>query len=307
MDPKLRAVIDEIKKNVCEEAKKMNDANKIVPVKGIRYSLPLEGRSIDIVYYPAKNENAPLIIGFHGGGFLFGGCALDDHMWDAMRNQLDVNIASIGYRKSPDYMYPCAIEDAYDSAIYLKEHSEEFGFNPEQISTFGSSAGANIAACVCIFAKEKGGITFKNQILNYPFIDSDTDPLAKGRGSLEGPIMYVFNELYCKAEETRLPTVSPIFADKKQLEGLPKAIIITAENDNLRREGEVYVNLLREAGVEVEENMATGMPHGYYEYGLGANQDSSFLPDDIIALMSSGAINKAAQEALDFIDSKYIR
>jgi len=271
------------------------------------YCLPLEGRSIDIVYYPAKNENAPLIIGFHGGGFLFGGCALDDHMWDAMRNQLDVNIASIGYRKSPDYMYPCAIEDAYDSAIYLKEHSEEFGFNPEQISTFGSSAGANIAACVCIFAKEKGGITFKNQILNYPFIDSDTDPLAKGRGSLEGPIMYVFNELYCKAEETRLPTVSPIFADKKQLEGLPKAIIITAENDNLRREGEVYANLLREAGVEVGENMATGMPHGYYEYGLGANQDSSFLPDDIIALMSSGAINKAAQEALDFIDSKYIR
>ena len=53
--------------------------------------------------------------------------------------------------------------------------------------------------------------------------------------------------------------------------------------------------------------MATGMPRGYYEYGLGANQDSSFLPDDIIALMSSGAINKAAQEALDFIDSKYIR
>ena len=65
--------------------------------------------------------------------------------------------------------------------------------------------------------------------------------------------------------------------------------------------------MLREAGVEVEENMATGMPRGYYEYGLGANQDSSFLPDDIIALMSSGAINKAAQEALDFIDSKYIR
>ena len=271
------------------------------------YCLPLEGRSIDIVYYPAKNENAPLIIGFHGGGFLFGGCALDDAMWDAMRNQLDVNIASIGYRKSPDYMYPCAIEDAYDSAIYLKEHSEEFGFNPEQISTFGSSAGANIAACVCIFAKEKGGITFKNQILNYPFIDSDTDPLAKGRGSLEGPIMYVFNELYCKAEETRLPTVSPIFADKKQLEGLPKAIIITAENDNLRREGEVYVNLLREAGVEVEENMATGMPHGYYEYGFGGNEESSFLPENIIALMSSGAIKKAAQEALDFIDREYIR
>jgi len=307
MDPKLRAVIDEIKKNVCEEAKKMNYANKIVSVKGTRYSLPLEGRNIDIVYYAAKKEKAPLIIGFHGGGFLFGGCALDDAMWDAMRNQLDVNIASIGYRKSPDYMYPCAIEDAYDSAIYLKEHAEEFGFNPEQISTFGSSAGANIAASVCIFAKEKGGITFKNQILNYPFMDSDTDPLAKGRGSLEGPIMYVFNELYCKAEETRLPTVSPIFADKKQLEGLPKAIIITAENDNLRREGEVYVNLLREAGVEVQENMATGMPHGYYEYGLGANQDSSFLPADIIALMSSGAINKAAQEALNFIDSKYIR
>lgn len=307
METQLRKVIDEIKKNVCEEAKKMKEANKGVPVKGTRYSLALKGRNVDIVYYSAKKENAPLLIGFHGGGFLFGGCALDDTMWDTMCKKLDVNIASIGYRKSPDYMYPCAIEDAYDSAIYLKEHAEKFGFNPEHISTFGSSAGGNIATCVCIYAKEKGGIIFKNQILNYPFIDSDTDPFEKGRGSLEGPIMYVFNELYCKPEETRLSTVSPIFADKKQLEGLPKAIVITAENDNLRAEGEVYIKLLREAGVEVKDNMASGMPHGYYEYGFGGNQDSSFLPDDIVTLMSNGDISKAAQETLDFIDKEYIR
>lgn len=307
MNPQIRIVVDQIKREVCEQAKGMNEANKIVPVKGIHYSLPLKGRYIDIVYYPAKKKNEPLILGFHGGGFLFGGCALDDAMWDAMRNQLDVNIASIGYRKTPDYMYPCAIEDAYDSAIYLKEHAEEFGFNQEHISTFGSSAGANIASTVCILAKEKGAITFKNQILNYPFLDIDTDPLAKGRGSLEGHIMYVFNELYCKPEETRLPKVSPIFADKKQLEGLPKAIIITAGNDNLRAEAEVYSKMLREAGVEVIETMAAGMPHGYFEYGFGENQDSSFLPDDVIALISDGTIHKAAQEALDFIDREYVR
>lgn len=307
MDSKLRAVVDGIKKNVCEEARKMNEANKVVSVNGVRYILPLEGRNIDIVYYKAKKENAPLILGFHGGGFLFGGCALDDGMWDAMRNQLNVNIASIGYRKSPDYMYPCAIEDAYDSAIYLMDHAKEFGFNPEHISTFGSSAGANIATSVCILAKEKGRYIFKNQILNYPFLDCYTDPLKKGKGSLEGPIMYVFNELYSKPEESRVPTVSPIYADKKLLEGLPKAIVITAENDNLRAEGEVYIKLLREAGVEVKDIMSAKMPHGYFEYGFSGNQDSSFLPDDIMVLMSNGTIKESAQEALDFIDKEYVR
>jgi Esterase/lipase len=85
------------------------------------------------------------------------------------------------------------------------------------------------------------GITFKSQILNYHFLDCHTDPLKKGKGSLECPIMYVFNELYSKHEERRLPTVSPIYAYKKLLKGITKAIVITAENDNLRAEGEVYI------------------------------------------------------------------
>lgn len=307
MEPQVRAVVNEIKRNVCKQAKEMSRINDVIPVKGKRYSLPLEGRNIDIVYYKAKRENAPLILGFHGGGFLFGGCALDDGMWDAMRNQLDVNIASIGYRKSPDYMYPAAIEDAYDSAVYLKVHSKEFGFNSEHISTFGNSAGANIATCVCILAKERGGIKFKNQIMNYPFLDTHTDPLVKGEGTIEAPIMYLFNELYCKPEETKLLTVSPVFADTNQLEGLPKAIVITAENDNLRAEGERYVKLLCDAHVEVKNTVAAGMPHGYYEYGFVLSDENVFIPDEIIELISSGDIPKAAQQTLNFIDKEYVR
>lgn len=296
MDEQLRTVVEKLKKQVCEEAKGLDELNKTVMVSGVRHTLPLSTRDIDIVYYSAKKKNAPLIIGFHGGGFLFGGSALDDAMWNTMRDELDVNIASIGYRKTPEYRYPCAIEDAYESAIYLKDHASEFGFDKAHISTFGSSAGANIATSLCIIAKERGGITFDYQILNYPFLDLDTDPATKGEGTFELPIMIVFNELYCDAEETKLATASPLFATKDQLKGMPKTIIYMAQNDNLRSEGETYAQHLRDAGVEVIEGLAKGMPHAYFENGFGS--DKLNINEDI---------QREARKCLQFIKANYLK
>lgn len=118
MDEAMRNMVETMKEEILGSIGEMRTANKMVPVSGKRYGLPLPGREINMVYYPARRQNAPLILGFHGGGFLFGGCALDDAMWKAMRDRLDVNIASIDYRKTPEYRYPAPVEDAYDSAVY---------------------------------------------------------------------------------------------------------------------------------------------------------------------------------------------
>ncbi|MEI3340666.1 MAG: alpha/beta hydrolase fold domain-containing protein [Eubacterium sp.] len=149
--------------------------------------LPVQDRQINIVYFRAKREHAPLILGFHGGGFLFGGNAMNDAMWSAVRDALDVNVASVEYRKSPDYRYKEALDDAYDAAVYMKNHAEEFGFDENRISVMGCSAGAGLAATVCLHAKEKGGVLFQNQILMYPFLDASTDPDSKGEGNVGGP------------------------------------------------------------------------------------------------------------------------
>ena len=88
-----------------EQAAKMRKINRIVPVSGERHDLPLAGREINIVYFKAEKKNAPLVLGFHGGGFLFGGNALNDAMWSAVRDAFGVNVASVDYRKSPDFFF----------------------------------------------------------------------------------------------------------------------------------------------------------------------------------------------------------
>ena len=123
----------------------------------------------------------------------------------------------------------------------------------------------------------------KKSKLLYPFLDLDTDPAAKGPGSLDGPIMQVFNEMHCLPEETKNPLVSPVFAQDHELEGLPAAIIVLADNDNLRPEGQTYAHMLSQAGVSVAHTVSEGMPHGFFESGFGEISDAEmdFLGEDV--------------------------
>ena len=307
MDNNMQEMMGHIKAKIIEEAKQMREVNKIVPISGERRVISLDNREVNIVYYKVKRSNAPLLIGFHGGGFLFGGNALNDGMWDVLRNKLDVNVASVEYRKSPEYMYKEALDDAYDTAVYLKEHSAEYGFDKENISVFGCSAGGTLASTVCLYAKEKGGITFKNQVLMYPFLDSYTDPMSKGRGSLEGPIMYIFNEMHCKPEESRNPLVSPVFAEVEMLKDLPKAIFCYAENDNLQAEARQYAQMLCKAGVEVADMLAEKMPHGYFETGFGqvTEAEYQFLGEEVVSMVKDGTISRLSNESLEFVAKEF--
>ena len=298
-----REVIEQVKNEVCKEAQKLRQLNQIVPVSGERMQIPMENRKIDVVFYPAKEENAPLILGFHGGGYLFGGSALNDPMWKETGEKTGAAIASVDYRQSPDYQWKEAIEDAYDAAVYFYEHAEEYHIDKHKISVMGCSAGAGLAASVCLYAKQKNQKLFSHQILMYPFLDLATDPDSKGEGSLDGPIMYVFNELHCKPEEAKLSLVSPVYADRAELKDLPPAIICYADQDSLKAEGVQYAAMLRAAGVSVDDMVAEGMPHGFYESGFGKISESemNFLGDDVKQMIRDGRIAKASQECLEFV------
>lgn len=298
-----RGIIEQVKAAILKETKQMREGNAAAVVTGTRFDIEMPDRKINIVFYPADSDNAPLIIGFHGGGFLFGGNALNDGMWSETGRVLGAAVASVEYRKSPDYQYMAAIEDAYDALCYFHNNAEEYGIDKNRILVMGCSAGANLAAAVCLYAKEKGGPAIEKQILMYPFLDTDTDPDSKGEGSLGGPVMYIFNELHCKPEETKNPLVSPVFASREELVGLPDAIICYAENDNLKYEGMKYAGMLRDAGVGVADMTAEGMPHGFYESGFGplSKEEEQFLGEEVKRMVIDGTIGKKSAECLLFV------
>lgn len=308
MDETMRKTVDFVKADMLKNIGQIRKLESVVPVSGTRYELPLKDRTINIVYYSAKKENAPLILGFHGGGFLFGGASLDDLMWKAVSETLNVNIASVGYRMTPEYMWPAPIEDAYDTAMYMAEHADMFGFDASKISVMGSSAGANIAAAVSLYAKELGKIKFDYQILIYPEVDLVTDPAKKQHGSMDVSMFYVFNELYVKPEDAVNKLCSPIMATTEELRDLPTAIICIADQDSLKKEGQVYAEKLKAAGnmvylAEPEPDML----HGYFEYGFGTGMGQDFLDESIKKQIADGSVSKCAEHSLKFIAEHFYK
>ncbi len=298
----------QLKHQVIEEAKEMRRINRVIPVTGKRYDLDVGDRKINVVFYPASRKNAPLLLGFHGGGFLFGGNAMDDVMWSAIRDRLDMNVASVEYRKSPEYQYRAALDDAYDAAVYLYHHADAFGFDRERMSVMGCSAGACLAATLCIYARQKGGVTFEHQVLLYPFLDAATNPDEKGKGSLTGPVMHIFNELHCRPEEAKDAVVSPVYASGKEVAGLPHGILVMADMDNLKQEGFRYAGMLEQAGVKTDVMLSSGMPHGFFELGFDDRKEGemAFLPEEEKEMIRSGEIARAAGEALEFVAERLV-
>lgn len=275
-------------------------------VHGTRQTLPLNGREIEIVYYSAKKEHAPLLVGMHGGGFLIGGCAFDDHMWTVMCETLEINIVSIGYRKTPKYPYPAALNDVYEGICYLMDERKDLDFDRERVSVFGNSAGGTLAAAVCLKAKKEGTPKFQYQVLDYPFLDLATDPADKpgaqnGKDFTEDRL---FNTLYRKPEQAKEVLVSPVFASTEQLKGLPETIVIYAEDDELRVEAEEYTRKLRAAGVTVWEHLAANMPHAFFEVGFG-----KIVPESgtkIVELYQNGQLKEQLDATLSFIKKHLI-
>ena len=323
-----RKLLDAVKAEMIKQAHGILIADKMIKVSGTRIKLPLEGRDLDAVYYPALNDDGsivtelcPLIVGYHGGGFLFGGCAVNDAMWVAVNKNLRCNVVSVGYRQSPDHDCHDTLKDAADAAMYLQKHADEYSSFSDRIYLMGQSAGANLAAAVCLkYNLMRLGLTpgdgfdditldsvdapvIQNCIMLYPLLDGATSSDEKGPGSLAGPACAVFNELHCNDGNEKNPLVSPAFVSAEMLPGLPNTIIVYCENDNLRPEAMKYAKMLQDAGVPVAEMLAEGMPHAYFESGFKTptSFEMEFLGENAQELVDSGALHEWSMKTLEFI------
>ncbi|OBA81638.1 lipase [Mycobacterium sp. 1164966.3] len=228
------------------------------------------------IYHPlepeASDSRVPLIVYLHGGGFVL--CDLDSH--DAccrrLANGVGAIVVSVDYRLAPEHRYPAALDDAWAATKWVAAHGAEFGGDTSRLVVAGDSAGGNLAAVVCMIARDRGGPPIAFQVLIYPVVDQRRKPSASHARSAPGVLtidhMRWFTEQYLGPDGDRLDVrVSPILAD---LSGLPPAHIVTGEIDPLCDEDEEFARLLQAAGVAATVRRYPDMFHGFFN-----------LPDDI--------------------------
>ena len=220
------------------------------------------------VFTPQKDTPAPLMMYFHGGGYVKGGVLETDAFCRRLAKTTGTIVVSVGYRLAPEHPYPAALDDAYHSTVWAYEHAEDLGGERESFSVCGESAGGNLAAVICLLLRSSGEAEIARQILlqpvvdftlSYPSIDMPASECLVPREDLA----WYYEEYYGTDKDPKDFRVSPIFAD--DLSGLPPALIITAEYDTLRDEAEAYADRLRSSGVEARYSCYDGMVHGFLQ------------------------------------------
>ena len=213
-------------------------------------------------------ETLPVIVYIHGAGWVFGSVHTHDRLMRELAVGAGAAVVFPEYRLSPDAKYPTAIEECYSAVQWVAEHGQEHGLDPERLAVAGDSVGGNMAAAVTLLSRERGGPVIALQLLFYPVTDAafDTESyhqFAQSYHLRRDAMMWFWDQYTANPGERNEITASPLRASTEQLKGLPQALIITAEADVLRDEGEAYANKLRQAGVRVTAVRFQGTIHDF--------------------------------------------
>ncbi|MEJ2111938.1 MAG: alpha/beta hydrolase, partial [Acidobacteriota bacterium] len=267
LDPQARAVLDQmaemgdkpIEELTVKEARLASEAlmamqgspEEVAEVKNL--TVPGPGGDIPIrIYIPFGNEPFPVLVYFHGGGWVLGDIESTDGFCRTLANAVGCILVSVDYRLAPEHPFPSAVEDTYRATQWVAENAAGFGGDSSRIAVGGDSAGGNLAAVVAQIARDRGEPSIIFQLLIYPVTDGACDkPSYTENGDgyfLTGAAMQWFWNHYVPQNIDRShPHASPLRA--QNFSRLPAALVITAEYDPLRDEGELYAERMRAAGV----------------------------------------------------------
>jgi acetyl esterase len=217
---------------------------------------------------PATGDRpAPILVWLHGGGFVLGDLETADSMARQLCAQAGVLVVSVDYPLAPEHPFPAAPEACYEATRWVADRAADLGGDRARVAVGGDSAGGNLAAVTALLARDRGGPALAFQLLVYPVTDL-TGSYPSMRENSQGYLlteqdMLWFREQYLPAgADLEDPVASPIYTP--DLAGLPPALIITAEFDPLRDEGEAYAKLLEHAAVPVTVSRYDGMIHGFF-------------------------------------------
>jgi acetyl esterase len=218
------------------------------------------------VYRPTGDRPLPALLYFFGGGWVLGTIDTADGVSRSLANASGALVVVVGYRLAPEHPFPAAVDDCYATLRWVSEHASEIGADPAHLAVGGDSAGGNLAAGVALRARADG-LALAGQLLVYP----NTDQFADDESMRSADDPFLFNRhsvawyrqhYLADADEAANPLASPLRAHT--LAGLPPALVITAEYDPLRDQGEAYASRLADEGVKVRLSRYSGMTHGFF-------------------------------------------
>jgi acetyl esterase len=223
---------------------------------------------IRIVRPPESAGALPVIMWFHGGGWILGDKDTHDRLVREFAHGTGAAVVFVDYDRSPEARYPVAIEQAYGATKYVADHGRELGLDPERIALAGDSVGGNMVAVVALLAKERGGPRIRLQAMFYPvtsasFSQRSYQEFADGPWLSKAEMEWFWDAYLPDPKARSAITASPLNATLDQLKGLPEALVVVDENDVLRDEGEAYARKLSQAGVRVTSSRYNGTIHDF--------------------------------------------
>jgi acetyl esterase len=241
------------------------------------------------VYTPEGEAPFPIVVFFHGGGWVVGTLDTYDPLCRALAAATPAVVVSVDYRLAPEHRWPAAVEDAYAATEWASRNAAALGGAQHRLAVAGDSAGGNLAAVVALGARDRGGPAIAFQLLVCPALDVAGDTgswreFAEGLDLTAAGMRWYWDH-YLGGADGAAPDASPLRA--AFVGGLPPALVIGAEYDILRDEGEAYAARLAEAGVDATASRHAGVVHGFVRWRAVTGAAEDALQEAAAALRSA--------------------
>ncbi|MGH7840561.1 MAG: alpha/beta hydrolase [Candidatus Binataceae bacterium] len=258
--------------------------NRVIEQGGVK--IPIR------IYTPEGKGTLPILIYYHGGGFVIGDCEAYDIPCRALANGAGCIVVSVDYRLAPEHKFPTPPEDCYAAAVWIAGHAAEVGGDAARVAVGGDSAGGNLSAVVAQMARDRKGPAIVFQLLIYPVTDHAANT-PSSKANAEGYLLtkaamdWFWGHYLSNPSDGAKPYASPLRAT--DFSKLPPALVVTAEFDPLRDEGIAYAQKLQQAGVKVKHSDYLGMIHGFFSLGHVLNRTKDVTKESCAELRAAFA------------------
>ncbi|NLI54915.1 MAG: alpha/beta hydrolase [Clostridiales bacterium] len=239
-----------------------------------------EGYSVPVrVHYPEGKGPFPVVVLFHGGGFMMNNLDVYDSVHRYLARFGNAVVISVDYRLAPENKFPTGLEDCYVGLLWACENAAKYGGDISSLTVCGDSAGGNYAAVVSLLARDRKGPKIHKQVLIYPLVTFEMGRTESMRRYSKGYFLELDEDVHAlagyfndPAKEMTSPYASPLLAESHK--GLPPALFISAECDPILDQALIYAAKLQDEGVEIEFRLFKGMLHGFINRAYGKTFES---------------------------------